>query len=448
MAQRSRQPNLRSRIRSGRPLSAIDDRGQRTLLLAMRLLFLVLLATVTLLPYVGNITAADEDVAFRDYAWTLLATFGFGTLILLIDAATPNKRLASVFGVYLGVVAGLVGALAIGALLDLIAESWDLKTSRWAANITLIKLAIGITLCYLAVSIVLTTKDDFRLVIPYVEFAKQVRGVQPLLVDTSVLIDGRIDRFGETGFLDAPLIVPKFVIDELQALADSQDRLKRSRGRRGLDLVSRLQQNPFIDLTIDDADVPGQAVDRMLIRMAEEQHLRIATTDYNLNKVAKLHDVPVLNVNDLANALRPEITPGQTLSLEIVKRGENPDQGVGFLADGTMVVVEHAASRIGARVECTVTNALQTSAGRMVFARTDDGPVSPGAGETEPMDAPPTREPKEAAPASENDGEPPASADGDGDRIQTMGESATRQPRSTDRPSRRPDAPSRRNPRR
>src|SRR5690606_37467722 len=184
----------------------------------IRTLFLVLLVTVSLLPFVGTLTESN-DFTFWDYLVAFFATFTFGTIVLLIDAAVPNKRLASVFGIYLGIIAGLIGALAIGALLDLVASSWDLTLNKTGlAYLGLIKLAIGITMCYLAVSIVLTTKDDFRLVIPYVEFAKQVRGVRPLLLDTSVLIDGRIESICQTGFIDAPLVLPQFVIEELQTL--------------------------------------------------------------------------------------------------------------------------------------------------------------------------------------------------------------------------------------
>src|SRR5690606_1473304 len=172
------------------------------------------------------------------------------------------------------------------------------------AYLGLIKLAIGITMCYLAVSIVLTTKDDFRLVIPYVEFAKQMRGVRPLLLDTSVLIDGRIESICQTGFIDAPLVLPQFVIEELQTLADSSDKLKRARGRRGLNVVSKLQANAYVDLSIDNADLPRQSVDHMLLQMAADQNLRILTTDYNLNKVAQIHGVTALNLNDIANALK------------------------------------------------------------------------------------------------------------------------------------------------
>lgn len=344
------------------------DRSHRTMLLAVRLVYMVLLVTMALLPFVGSVTN-DAEFGFSDYAPAFIATFVFGTAVLIIDAATPHKKLASVFGIYLGIIAGLVGALAIGALLDLIAQSWDLRANPWIGERGLVKLAIGITLCYLAVSIVLTTKDDFRLVIPYVEFAKQVRGVRPLLLDSSAIIDGRIESFGRSGFLDAPLVVPRFVINELQALADSADRLKRARGRRGLDMVSTLQANPTLDVTIDAMEAPNRPVDRMLIRMAADQNLRILTTDYNLNKVAQIHGVTVLNLNDLANMLRPQVVAGDLLTVEITKSGESAGQGVGYLPEGTMVVVERARDMIGTNVEVVVTNALQTSAGRMIFAR-------------------------------------------------------------------------------
>ncbi len=348
------------------------ERSQKLMLLAVRLLYMVLLVTFTLLPFVGAITE-QRDFAISDYVGAFIATFALGVLVLIIDAATPNKRLASVFGIYLGIVAGLVGALAAGALLDLIAESWELNTSPWLAYLGLVKLAIGITFCYLAVSIVLTTKDDFRLVIPYVEFAKQVRGVRPLAMDTSALIDGRISNFGQTGFLDAPLVAPQFVINELQTLADSSDKLKRARGRRGLDLVASLQADPMIDISIDPSTVPGHSVDHMLIHLAADRQLRILTTDYNLKKVAQIRRVTVLNLNDLANSIRPQVIPGEALEVEIVKHGEGSGQGVGYLPDGTMVVVEDAAARVGQTVALIVTNSLQTSAGRMIFGRVEDG---------------------------------------------------------------------------
>jgi uncharacterized protein YacL len=354
-------------------------RKQRFMLMAIRTVFLALMVTVPLLPFVGTLSTVDvEAFGFWDYMTPVLVTFVFGTVVLLIDASTPNKRLASVFATYLGIIAGLIGALAIGYLIDLIGKSWDLTAGKTGpAYLQLVKLAIGIAICYLAVSIVLTTKDDFRLVIPYVEFAKQVRGVRPLLVDTSILIDGRIDLLGLTGFVDAPLVVPQFVLEELQTLADSGDKLKRARGRRGLAMVSKLQANAFVDVSIDNADLPRKSVDHMLLDLAKAQSLRILTTDYNLNKVAEIHGVSVLNLNDLANALKSQAVPGESLTVEVVKHGEGATQGVGYLPDGTMVVIEDAAKAVGQTVTCTVTNSLQTTAGRMIFAQMNsNGPVS------------------------------------------------------------------------
>ena len=227
-----------------------EERSQRLLLLVTRLVFMVLLVTVTLLPFVGQITESDNNVmTVGQYLPTLLVMVGWGIVVLIIDASMPKKSLATLFGVYLGVIAGLIGALGIGAIVDLVVESWGLSGAPTiAAYVSLIKGAMAVTVCYLAVTIVLTTKDDFRLVIPYVEFAKQVRGVRPLLLDTSVLVDGRIEQLGQTGFLDAPLVIPQFVIDELQQLADSSDKLKRARGRRGLGVVSKLQENASVDV--------------------------------------------------------------------------------------------------------------------------------------------------------------------------------------------------------
>ena len=352
------------------------QRGEKLLLLVTRLLFLVLLVTVTVLTIASAKGDAPEEFDLTTVAGLFLASAAVGVIVLLVDAMTPNKRLTSVVGVYMGICVGLIGALAIGALIDVVAEAWDLKASdpnlpptRMEIYLGLGKVVIAIVLCYLAVSIVLTTKDDFRLVIPYVEFAKQVRGVRPLLLDSSVLIDGRIDAMGQTGFLASPLVVPQFVVDELQTMADSSDRLKRAKGRRGLNLVTKLQANTALDVSVDNAEVTGHSVDHMLLHLAGEQKMRIVTTDFNLEKVARIQGVTVLNLNDLATAIKPQVIPGEILQLEIVKHGESAGQGVGYLPDGTMVVVEEAADLVGREAAITVTNSLQTSAGRMIFGR-------------------------------------------------------------------------------
>jgi uncharacterized protein YacL len=382
------------------------------LLMVVRLLFLVMLVSVTILTVSAEADSKQFDVS--TVVGLLMATGAIGVIVLVLDVMTPNKRLSTVIGTYLGVCVGLIGAVAIGSLLDGIVSALDIGQERSGVYLALAKVVIGIILCYLCVSVVLTTKDDFRLIIPYVEFSKQVRGVRPLLLDTSTLIDGRINDLGQTGFLDAPIILPQFVIDELQTLADSTDKLKRTRGRRGLDMVSKLQANPFLDVTIDNPEVEGLSVDRMLIELARSQQLRILTTDHNLKKVAQIHGVAVLNVNDLANSLKASVVPGDPLQVQIVKLGENPSQGVGYLPDGTMVVVEDAAERLGETVDLIVTNSLQTSAGRMIFARIDG-----------------------VAPSAEADR-----------AVAHLGRSATAQPRITRPPARSEPPPSGRNPRR
>ena len=230
--------------------------------------------------------------------------------------------------------------------------------------------------------------------------------------------------------------MPQFVIDELQTLADANDKLKRERGRRGLDVIRELQANPRVDVSIDTADGDGHGVDQMLINLATRQSLRIVTTDYNLNKVGEIQGLTILNLNDLANSVRPQVLPGEQLVVEIVKTGEGADQGVGYLPDGTMVVVEAAASRVGHRVSIEVTNALQTSAGRMVFGRL--GASSPSADAEAP-----------SSPDSSPDAGPDSGSEsGSESTAAQMARSATQQPRTSGRPSRRGDQTSRRNPRR
>lgn len=387
-------------------------RSRRLLMLVVRLLFLVLLVTVTILTIASE--RRTEDFGTSTVLGLILSTTSIGVIVLLLDAITPNKRLSSVVGVYLGICFGLIGAVAIGSLLDVVADAWELGGTPSALYLGLAKVIVGIVLCYLSVSVVLTTKDDFRLVIPYVEFAKQVRGVRPLLLDTSALIDGRINDLGGTGFLDAPIIVPQFVIDELQTLADSADKLKRARGRRGLDVVARMQQNPYLDLSIDNPRVEAASVDRMLVELAKDQKLRILTTDAALKKVAQINGVPVLNVNDLAATLKTSAIPGEVLQVTLVKQGDVDGQGVGYLPDGTMVVVEGGAERVGSSVNAVVTNSLQTSAGKMIFARLE------------------TR-------ADVND---------DTDSVGRMASAATHQPRATGRGPRGGPPPEGRNPRR
>jgi len=237
----------------------------------------------------------------------------------------------------------------------------------------LVKVLLGVSAVFLCVTFVLQTKDDFRFIIPYVEFAKQTKGVRPLLLDSSAIIDGRVADVSETGVLESELIVPRFVLAEVQAIADSDDKLKRNRGRRGLDVLNRLKSSEKVDIRILEPHLTAidriEQVDEKLVALAKHLDGRVMTNDYNLNKIARLRGVEVININDLANALKVTVLPGEKLKLKVIKPGEEPGQGVGYLPDGTMVVVEGGKDHIGQDVTISVTSALQTSAGRMVFGR-------------------------------------------------------------------------------
>ncbi len=198
-------------------------------------------------------------------------------------------------------------------------------------------------------------------------------GTQKIL-DTSAIIDGRIADMADTGFLEGTLAVPEFVLHELQMVADSSDGSKRQRGRRGLDILQRMQANAQLTIEIIEEDFPQiKEVDLKLIELAKKLRAKIVTNDFNLNKVAHLHKVPVLNINDLANSLRPVVLPGEKMNIVILKEGKEYNQGVGYLDDGTMVVVDHARRLIGRAIEITVTSVLQTASGKMIFGRFEEG---------------------------------------------------------------------------
>jgi uncharacterized protein YacL len=289
-----------------------------------------------------------------------LATLG-------LDIIVRRKRIETISAVFFGLLVGLITTTILGlALVPLVPP--DLRDKLLYP----IELVMGAVLCYGCISILIQTKDDFRFIIPYVEFAKELKGLRPCILDTSVVIDGRIADVVETGVFDGQLIMPKFVIAELQAVADSSDRLRRGRGRRGLDILNRLRSNKNIELVIYERDLPefaGLSVDLKLVTLAKHLQGRLITNDYNLNKVARLQGVPVLNLNDLANSLKPVFLPGERIDVRIVKTGEEPGQGIGYLEDGTMVVVESGREKLNQTVVVAVTSVLQTSAGRMVFGK-------------------------------------------------------------------------------
>ncbi|MEE2907863.1 MAG: TRAM domain-containing protein [Planctomycetota bacterium] len=382
-----------------------DSEPEHILLLSTRLVYVVLMIAVSTLPFISIISPAEQGLVFWDYAAPVVSTTALAAIVLLLDILNPRKRLANVFGLYLAIVAGLFAALAVGALIDLIADAWGLDRGDSALKyLTLLKLAVGLTLCYLAVSIVLTTKDNIRMVIPYVEFSRQVRGVRPMLLDSSALIDGRINSFSQTGFLDAPLIVPQYVIDEMHQLADSSDAGKRERGRRGLNNLRLLQDSSRTTISIEDTEQANEGVDQALLALAGEKNFRIVTTDFNLTRVADIRDVATLNLNDLSGLLRGNVVPGESMTIVIIRAGESEGQGIGYLPDGTMVVVENANRHIGQEVVVVINNSVQTTAGRLVFARIDEEASESGASSM--MADAATSQPKQSAQTRPDKGTP------------------------------------------
>jgi len=320
----------------------------------------------------------SPDLRVNYSVWTV-ALFSFGSLsIIVLDIAINEKRIDLISSVYFGLLVGLfltyVVSLAFTPLSVNLKElsqsgNWQIKADTIQS--LLISFA-GASICYLCISILWQTKDDFRFVIPYIEFSKDVKGLKPYVLDTSVVIDGRIADIVDTGIIDNQLVMPRFVLAELQGIADSGDKMRRARGRRGLDILNRLRSNTKVDFKVYDRELPemeGQPVDMKLLLLARQLDGKVVTGDFNLNKVAKLQNVPVINLNEIANAFKPVFLPGENLNIKIVKQGEGPGQGVGYLDDGTMIVVEDGKRHIGRDIDITVTSMLQTSAGRMVFGK-------------------------------------------------------------------------------
>lgn len=334
-----------------------------------------ILRTAFLLASVGVafsiMKSPDFEKTVGGNIWPFFVSVVLAALVVIgLDAAFPRKRLDVISSVYFGIIIGLFLTYTVGIILEPLLIGNDLKTpSPWQRYVQLL---VGVAMCYSCISLLLQTKDDFRFIIPYVEFAKEVKGLKPYILDTSVIIDGRIADMAETNILDSQLVMPRFVIAELQNIADSNDKLRRARGRRGLDMLNKLRSSPNVDLKIYDREPPelvGQPVDMKLVLLAKHLGGKVVTGDYNLNKVARIHNVPVINLNDIANSLKPVYLPGESFDVRIVKPGEEMGQGIGYLDDGTMIVVEGGREHVGKTVKIAVTSVLQTSAGRMIFGR-------------------------------------------------------------------------------
>lgn len=300
--------------------------------------------------------------------WAILAGMVVLPLTVIgLDGMIRRKDLTTITAVYFGLLVGVfVTYVTLLALQPILPLSPNDPLHSW------LPLVLGSVLCYLCTSLLIQTRDDFRFLIPYVEFARDVRGLRPNVLDSTAIVDGRIADLAEAGVFESRFVVPSFVLDELQAAAESNDRQQRTRGRRGLDVLARLRENDAIDI---DVITPRQeshdelAMETRVVDLARELGGRVVTIDASAAKLAGVRSVPAINVNDVALALKPTFMPGDAVSVRLVKAGEEPDQGIGYLEDGTMVVVESGREQIGRTVRAHVTSTLQTSAGRLVFAR-------------------------------------------------------------------------------
>jgi uncharacterized protein YacL len=331
-------------------------------------------------PYLLSIIIGTGGLVAFGLAFALTPALTTRPFLWALGRATDmpaSDFLAAAVGAVLGLLVGVLVAIPLSYL------PWYLGS--------FLPIAASLALAYLGVTAVLTHKKDLAQLVrgpresrarararddDEDDDAKRSDG-HPVVVDTSSIIDGRIADICQTGFLAGPLLVPRFVLRELQHIADSSDAMRRGRGRRGLDILNKLQKDATVPLVIHEDDgEPGVEVDALLVMLARRMHCPIVTNDYNLNRVAGLQGVKVLNVNELANAVKSIVLPGQELNLKVIQEGKEMGQGVGYLEDGTMVVVENGRRAIGSTVTVMVSRVLQTAAGRMVFAqaRTGDAP--------------------------------------------------------------------------
>jgi len=309
-------------------------------------------------------SSLPNGLASHDPYVVFFAVMGIAAAVVVADIYVPRKRIDTISAVYFGLVVGTLLTYILG-----IAAAPLLDRTGNAGSILLV---VAVIACYICISVLIQTKDDFRFLIPYVEFVRDVKGFKPLILDTSVIIDGRIEDLVATNIFDNQLILPRFALSELQGIADSSDKLRRQRGRRGLDILNRLRADPTVDLQIFDRDLPefaGHPVDMKLVLLAKHLEGKVVTGDFNLNQVAKIHNVQVINLNEISNALKPRLLPGENFRLKVIKAGEGQDQGVGYLDDGTMVVIEGGRNHIAKELDVVVTSILQTNAGRMIFAK-------------------------------------------------------------------------------
>ncbi len=321
-------------------------------LLAVRILFAI-----------GSMIVGYQTLEPRD-AGLIGALVGIALSLVIIFMEMGMRRVSmrglssAVFGLLLGLIMAklVIDALSLAPI--------PLET------LAVIKVTLTLIFCYLSMTIALRGKDEFNIIIPYVRRRRQDQMDEVILLDTSVIIDGRIQDILKTRFMEGKIVIPKFVLKELQQIADSTDPIKRQRGRRGLEILHQIQKEVGMGITFNDEEFPEvPEVDAKLIKLAKLLDSKILTVDYNLNRVATLQDIKVLNINELSNALKPVVFPGEKMEIKLLKEGKEYNQAVGYLDDGTMVVIEDARRLIGQQVKVVVSSVLQTPAGRIIFTK-------------------------------------------------------------------------------
>jgi len=295
----------------------------------------------------------------------ILIGTGAAILVILVEILIEKVALDTLIAGAIGIILGLIAAKLIDYSVSLV-ENRAVETFFRSYS-----LLMKIILAYIGMVLAIRKKEELELLDRNISLsAKRKGGASVKVVDTSALIDGRIADICETRFLEGTLVVPSFILKELQEISDSPDSAKRNRGRRGLDILKRLQETKQASVKIFEKDYPKiEEVDAKIVKLAEELDARILTADFNLNKVAAVQGIPVMNVNELSNAIKPPVLPGEAMKVFVLKEGKEPKQGVAYLDDGTMVVVEDGRRYIGRKVDVMVNSILQTAAGRMIFAR-------------------------------------------------------------------------------
>jgi len=283
-------------------------------------------------------------------------------IIIIIEAGLRKVSVSGLSSAAFGLILGLIMSKLVGDTLSITAIN--------PGTLSFVRIILTLTFSYLGMVIALRAKDNFSVIIPYVRLRRQDQSGEIVLLDTSAIIDGRIVDIFKTKFLGGKIIIPKFVLRELQQIADSTDSIKRQRGRMGLEILNTIQKESGLDITINDEDfVEMTEVDAKLVKLAKLLEAKILTVDFNLNRVATIQGIKVLNINELANALKSVVFPGEEMQVRLIKEGKEHNQAIGYLEDGTMVVVEDGRRLIGQEVKALVTSVLQTQAGRMIFTK-------------------------------------------------------------------------------